>query len=52
ACQRWTEAASVSMGLSTQPQDVARDCTWTVSTFLLDRERHELLVPWLAHMLE
>eukprot|EP00439_Symbiodinium_sp_Y106_P078892 s1318_g17.t1 len=52
ACQRWTEAASVSMGLSTQTQDVARDCTWTVSTFLLDRERHELLVLWLAHMLE
>ena len=33
-------------------EDMARDCTWTIATFLLAHERHELLVPWLEHMLQ
>merc|ERR1719204_568778 len=51
ACSRWTEAASISMGLSTRPHDVGRDCTWLVSTFLLVQEEHERLVEWLDFML-
>ncbi|CAE8627589.1 unnamed protein product [Polarella glacialis] len=52
ACSRWTEAASVSMGLSTKPHDVGRDCTWLVSAFLLVREQYGWLVDWLDFMIK
>lgn len=51
ACARWTEAASVSMGLSTAPHDIGRDCTWTVAAFLLSRESYDQLSAFLDFML-
>ncbi|CAJ1365719.1 unnamed protein product [Effrenium voratum] len=51
ACWRWTQAASVSMSMSTRSNDVGRECTWIVSSFLLVHDEHALLDEWLGFML-
>lgn len=51
ACERWTQTASVTMSLSTKPEDIGRDCTWLISTFLLYLQKYDRLVVFLDFML-